>query len=96
MKEEIKNLKMERQKRSEAFTRVGLGSGTFAWPPPLSTRWSDAWVPRNIEFKGRNPDFTKRNGQEITDSQVKTVLEDLAKLMPQEVRKVDQLRTHKK
>ena len=23
-------------------------SGTFARPPPLATRWSDAWVPRKV------------------------------------------------
>ena len=38
-------------------------------------------------FKEWNPDFTERNIQGITDSQVKTVLDDLEKFMPQEVRK---------
>ena len=43
MKEEIKNLKMGSSSTvsSEASAWVGLGSGTFARPPPLATRWTE-------------------------------------------------------
>ena len=37
---------------SEASTGVGLGSGTFARPQPLSSRWNDTFIPRKVEFKG--------------------------------------------
>ena len=56
MKEEIKNLKMGSGSTvcSDAGTGVGLESGTFARPPPLSSRWAGTWIPRKMEFKGRN------------------------------------------
>ena len=89
MKEEIKNIKMGSSSaaRSEASTGAALGSGTFYRPSLLATRWSDTWVPGKLEFKEWNPDFTKRNIQGIPDSQEKTVLDDLEKMMPHEVRK---------
>ena len=79
MKEEINNIKMGSSSTvsSEASIRVGLGSGNFAGPPLLATRWCDKWVPRKLEFKECNPNLTKRNIQGIPDCQVKTVLEDL-------------------
>ena len=55
---------------SEASTGVGLGSGTLARPPPLSTRWDDPWVPRKLELQGWIPDFTQKNIQGIPDSPV--------------------------
>ena len=60
MKEEVKTFTMGSNctASSEASTRVGLGSGTFARPPPLATRWADPWAPRKLEFKGWNPDYT--------------------------------------
>ena len=71
IKKDIKNLKMGSSSsstvNSEACTRVGLGSGTFA-RPPLATRWADTWIPRKLEFKRWNPDFTNRNIQGISDS----------------------------
>ena len=53
MREEIKNIKMGSSGivSSEASTRVGPGSGTFARSPPLAPRWADPWVPRMLEFK---------------------------------------------
>ena len=43
MKDEIKNLRMGSGSTvwSEASTGVGLGSGTFARPPPLTSRWNE-------------------------------------------------------
>ena len=45
----------------------------------------DGEIPRGP--KGLNPDFTLKNIQRMPDSQVKTVLADLEKMIPQEVRK---------
>ena len=57
---------------------MGPGSETFARPPPFN----------KFEFEVRNPDFTLSNIEGIPDSQVKTVLNDLVKMMPQDVRKL--------
>ena len=72
---------------NEASTGAGLGSVTFGRPPLLSIRWRDPWVPRKLEFKGWNPVFTLKNIQGIPNCEVKAVLEDLEKMMPQEARK---------
>ena len=60
MKDEINNLKMGSGSTvcSEASTRVGQESGTFARPPPLSSRWTEIWIPRRKELKGLVNDFT--------------------------------------
>ena len=65
MKEDIKNIKMGNSSTGsgEGSTRVWLGPGTFPRPPHLSTRWSDPWVPRILEFKVWNPDFTLKKTQ---------------------------------
>ena len=69
--EDIKKIRMDSGTVcSEASTAIGLGSGTFARPPPLSSSWTETWVRRKLEFKGWNPDFTKRNIQGIADCQV--------------------------
>ena len=62
MNDEIKNLKMGSGSTvcSEASARVGLGSGTFARPPPLTSRWNEIFVPRRMEFKGWVTDYAKR------------------------------------
>ena len=62
VKEELKNLKMGNGSTvcSAAGTGVGLGSGTFARPPPLSARWNDIFFPRTMEFKGWITDYTLR------------------------------------
>ena len=54
MKQDIKNIEMDSTMSSEASTGVGLGSGTFARPPPMSTRWRDPSIPRKLELKGWN------------------------------------------
>ena len=61
MKEEIKNLKMGTGSRvcSEASTGVGLGSGTFARRPLLSSWWTETWIPRKMELKGVDQRFHK-------------------------------------
>ena len=54
MKDEIKNLKMGSGSIvcSEGSTGMGLGSGTFAWPPPLTSRWNEIFIPRKmVAFK---------------------------------------------
>ena len=55
MKEEIKNLKMGSCSTdgSEASTGVGLGSGTFAQPPPLSSRWTGTWISKEDGIQER-------------------------------------------
>ena len=57
MKDEIKNLKMGSGSTlsSEASTGVGLGSGTFARPPPLTSRWNEIIVPRKWSSKDGSP-----------------------------------------
>ena len=44
-------------------------------------------IPRKVEFKGGMHLFHSQNIQGIPHSQVKTVLEDLEKMIPQDVRK---------
>ena len=60
MKEEIKNLKFGTGSRvcSEASTGVGLGSGTFARRPLLSSWRTETWIPRKME--------THRGGSQIS------------------------------
>ena len=72
---------------TEASTETEHGSMTCGRPPPLSTRWRDPWVPRKLEFKGCNIDFKLKNIQGIPNCEVKAVLDDLEKMMPQEARK---------
>ena len=74
MKEEIKNLNVGSGSTvcSDADAWVALGSGTFARPPPPSTRWTEMWFPRQMEFKGLITDFTQRNIQGSTDRETKT------------------------
>ena len=90
MKEEIKNLKMGTGSRvcSEASTGVGLGSGTFARRPLLSSWRTETWIPKKWNSKGWITDFTKRNIHGITDSQTGPILDDLEKMIPQEVSKM--------
>ena len=54
MKDEINNLKLGSGSTvcSEASTRAGLGSSSFARPPPRSSRWNDTFIQRKVEFKG--------------------------------------------
>ena len=85
MKDEIKDLQMGRSSTvcSEASTGVRLGSGTFARPPPLSSRWTETFIPRKMEFKGWVTDYSKSSLQEITDGEITILLNDLEKLVPQ-------------
>ena len=65
MKDKLKNLKMVSGSTlcSEASTGMGLGSGTFARPPPLTSRWNEIFVPRRMEFKCGVTDHSKSNIQ---------------------------------
>ena len=74
VKEEIKNLKMGSTVCSHASTRVGLGSGTIVRPPPLSSRWTETWIPRKWNSKGGFADYTKRNIQGITDIEITSLM----------------------
>ena len=87
MKEEIQNLKIGSGSIvcSEASTRVGLGA--FARPSPLSSRWTETWIPRKMNFSKSGSKISHRHTQGITDNQIKNVLDDLEKMMPLEVRK---------
>ena len=53
MKDEIKSAQTGSGSTvcSEANAGVGLGSGTFARPPNLSSRWIDTCVSRKMGFK---------------------------------------------
>ena len=62
---------------------MGLGSGTFALPPPLTSRWNETFIPRKMEFKGWIADFSKGNLQGITDDEVAKLLSDLERMVPQ-------------
>ena len=86
MKDELKNLKMGRGSTvlSEANTGVGWESGTFAWLPPLTSRWNDIFVPRKMEFKGWVTDFSESSFQGITDDEVATLVSDLERMVPQQ------------
>ena len=72
MKDEIENLRMGSGSTvcSEATTGVGLGTGKFARPPPLTSRWNEIFVPRRMEFTGWITDYTKSSIQGITDDEV--------------------------
>ena len=50
MKEEVETTKTATScaVSSAARTRFGLGSGTFARPPPTGPKWKEAWEPRKI------------------------------------------------
>ena len=89
MKDEIKNLKMGSGSivYSEGSTGMGLGSGTFAWPPPLTSRWNEIFTPRKMEFKGWVPDYSQGSLQGITDNEVAKLLGDLERMVPQQAQK---------
>ena len=89
MKDEIKNLMMGSGSTvcSEASTGMGLGSGTFARPPPLSPRWNDTFIPRKMEFKGWVTDHSESSLQGITDDEVTKLLIDLERMVPQQAKK---------
>ena len=74
MKDEIENLKMGSGSTvcSEASTGVGLGSGTFARPRPLSCRWNETFNPLKMKFKGSVTDYSKCSLQGITDEEITT------------------------
>ena len=83
MKDEIKNLKVGSGSTvwSEASTRARLGSGTYAQPPPLSSRWTETWIPRRIELKGWVTDFTERKSLGITDMETTKFQNDLERMV---------------
>ena len=85
MKDEIKNLKM--CGGSEASTGMGLGSGTFARPPPLTCRRNKTFVPRKMEFKGWVTDYSNGSIQGITDDGGPKLLSDLERMVPQQAQK---------
>ena len=93
MKDEIKNLKMGSGSIvcSEASAGMGLGSGTFARPPPLTSRWNELFIPRKMEFKGWVTDSSKASLQGVTDDEVAKLLGDLERTVPQQAHKVDWL-----
>ena len=64
-----------------------LGSGTFAQPPPLTSRWNETFISRKMEFKGWVPDYFKGSPQGITDDEVAKLLSDLERMVPQQTQK---------
>ena len=86
MKDEIKNLKVGCGSTvcSEASTGMGVGSGTVTRPPPLTSRWSETFIPIKMEFKGWVTDYFQSCLQGITDDEVTKLLIDLEKLVPQQ------------
>ena len=98
MKDEIENLRMGSGSTvcSEATTGVGLGTGKFARPPPLTSRWNEIFVPRRMEFTGWITDYTKSSIQGITDDEVMTLVSDLEKMVPRQAHKwIDWSQTRK-
>ena len=89
MKKEVKNETMGISCTvvNEASSELRHGSGTFARLPLLTAKWTDPLVPRKPAFKKSHLDITLKNIQGIPDNQVKTVLDDLEKMMPQKIRK---------
>ena len=75
MGEEIKNLGNGQQQHS-------LQRSQYCDRSRIKT-----WIPRKLEFKGCGIPIFSRITQWITDSQVKTVLDDLEKFMPQDIQK---------
>ena len=72
---------------SEATTGVGLGSGTFTRPPPLTFRWNENFVPRKMEFKGWVTDYTQSSTQGISDGEVSILVKVLERMVPQQAHK---------
>ena len=60
--EEIKNLKMGSSSAvcSEASTRIGLGSGTFAGAQPLSSKWTEDVDSKKTGIQGVESRFHKK------------------------------------
>ena len=72
MKDESKNLQMGSDSTvcSEASIGAGLEFGTFARPPPLTSRWNEIFIPRKMEIKSWVTDHSEGNLQAITDDEV--------------------------
>ena len=98
-KEEMKSLQRRSGSTvcSEASTGVGLGgSGTFARPPTLASRFNDIFLPRKMEFKGCFTDYEQCSLQGLTESEVTNFIKDLHKMVPDRYQKYldwDQIRT---
>ena len=86
LRDEIKTIKVcsHCTVSDAASTGIGLGAGTHARPPP--SRWAGSWVPRKLEFKGWNPDWSMKHIQGIQDDQVKVVLREIEEMMPSKVK----------
>ena len=98
MKDEIKNLEMGSggTVSSEASTGVGLGSGTFARPPPLTSRWNEFFVLRKMEFRGWVTGHTQSSIQGITDDEGSILVKDLERMVPRQAHKrIDSDQTRK-
>ena len=89
MKDELPNVKMGSGSTvcSEASHGIGIGSGTFARPPPLASRWSENFILRKMEFKGWVTDYSRGSIQGITDSEVQKLVSDLERMVPQQAPK---------
>ena len=75
------------QKELAVMKGVGLGSSTFARPPPLSSRWNDTFIRRKMEFKGWVTDYSESCFQGVTDDEVTELLIDLERMVPQQAQK---------
>ena len=87
MEEEIKNLKIGSGSTvcSEISTGVGLGgSGTFARPPSIASRYHAILIPRKMEFKGWIADYTRGGLQGIANERVLKLIMDLEKMIPRQ------------
>ena len=69
-----------------ASTGFGLGSGTLAPPPPLTSRWQDGWVPRKIEVKEWVQDWARKHIQGLQETQAKSILEEFEEAVTPEVK----------
>ena len=63
--------------------RVGPGgSGTFASPPVLASRFNDIFLPRKMEFKGWVTDYKQCRYQGFADTELSGFTRDLQKMLP--------------
>ena len=68
LKEEMNSIMRGRScDSSAASTSFGLGSGTFAWPPPLGQNGKEAWMPRKIDIKGWVEDWSQKEATGLTN-----------------------------
>ena len=96
LKEEMKSLQMGSGSIVCSEASTGRGSGTYARPSALASRFDDIFLPRKMEFKGWVLDYKKCSYQGLAATEVSNFIRDLQKMMPDQHHKYtdwDQIRT---